>query len=407
MSEERTFPLYQKQIDFLECDKPFVGFVGGIATGKSRILCYRRLKRMERGGVYMIAAPTFPMLRDATLRSFADVAEQMGLSYRLHKTEMIAEFPRTGAEVIFRSTEFPDRMRGPNLNGVDLDEASLMGADVFDIAIGRLRRNGKMGTLTAAFTPKGRLHWTYERFGRERDDTGLIQAKTQENPFLSEEFVSRLESQYAPLVARQELNGEFLNIEGAEWPADWFPESAWFDAWPADDEITLRVVGVDSSMGKRLDRGDYSAIVFLVRDRNGMLWVEANVERRPITQVIADGIKEAKRWQRETKGVLDGFGVESDVFQALVAEEFARQSRESGIQLPVYQVMTGGVDKVVRMRRLTPYLSRGNFRFRNTPGTQMLVRQMQEFPVGDYDDAVDALEQAIRLAIDISHEKAG
>jgi predicted phage terminase large subunit-like protein len=57
----------------------------------------------------------------------------------------------------------------------------------------------------------------------------------------------------------------------------------------------------------------------------------------------------------------------------------------------------------VRIRRLTPYLSRGNFRWRNTPGTQWLVRQAREFPVGEHDDAIDALEQALRLAIDLSY----
>jgi predicted phage terminase large subunit-like protein len=405
MIAPRIFPLYAPQVQFVNSQKPFIGFVGGIGTGKTKILCYRRLRRLRRNGLYMMAAPSYPMLRDATLRSFAEVAEQLGMSYRFHKTEMIATFPKTGAEILFRSADDPERMRGPNLNEVDLDEASLMPDSTFDIAIGRLRKDGEMGSLAAAFTPKGEYHWTFERFGQDRDDTELVRAKTDDNPFLSPEFIERLRSQYSPLVARQELDGEFLNIEGAEWPADWFKEDIWFDAWPSPDQVTLRTVGVDSSMGRRADRGDYSAIVFLERTRDGTLWIEADVERRPITKVVSDGIALTRRWHRETGGLLDGFGVESDVFQALVAAEFERQSKEAGIMLPIYEMLTGGVDKMVRIRRLTPYLSRGNFRFRNTPGTQMLVRQLREFPVGEYDDGPDGLEQTLRLAVEISHQR--
>jgi predicted phage terminase large subunit-like protein len=159
-------------------------------------------------------------------------------------------------------------------------------------------------------------------------------------------------------------------------------------------------------MGKARDKGDPSAIVFLGRTRDGTLWVEADVERRPVTKIIGDGIDLARRWQRETGGLLDGFGVESDLFQKLIADEFARQTKAAGIMLPVYEVYTKNVEKDVRIRRLTPYLSRGLFRWRNTPGTQALVRQAREFPVGEHDDALDALEQALRLAVDISHERA-
>ena len=56
------------------------------------------------------------------------------------------------------------------------------------------------------------------------------------------------------------------------------------------------------------------------------------------------------------------------------------------------------VNKHVRIRRLAPYLSRGNIRFRgDSPGTDLLVQQLREFPEGDHDDGPDALEMALRV----------
>lgn len=352
---------------------------------------------------------------DTTFPTFKSIAETLSLwpktpvpeyaEYATSGESKMSPYPTitlaNGAHVRFRTAEDPEKMRGPNLSGVWLDEASLMAEDAYRIAIASLREGGEQGWLSATYTPKGLTHWTYETFATGKENTSHHRAHTRDNPFNPPGFAATLEGQYSPLFARQELAGEYLNIEGAEWPATWFKEEHWFDAWPDRHEITMRVMAVDSSMGRHTDRGDYSAIVALARTRDGHLFVEADLARRPVTQIIADGIAFAKRFMRESGGVLDGFGVESDVFQQLVAEEYRRQTKEAGIMLPVYEVMTLGVPKILRIRRLTPYLSAGSFRWRNRPGTQLMIAQAREFPVGEFDDGPDACEQALRLAIDI------
>lgn len=405
LAEPRRVLLSVEQSQFVDASKPFVGFVGGIGSGKTRVLCYNRLMRAQPRGVYMMVAPTYPMLRDATLRSFSEVAYDLGKSFSFHKAEMIATMPN-GAEILFRSGDAPDRLRGPNLDEVDLDEASQMKRDVYDVCIGRLRRGGKLGRLRAAFTPQGKDHWTYEVFGRENRDTALVHAKTRDNPFIAEDFVDALELQYSPMRARQELEGQFVEMEGAEWPAEWFPESHWIDEadgkpfWPPPQDITLRVMGVDSSKGRDGKTGDYSAIVSMVRSRQGLLYVEADLERRPMTNIIADAISIGQRFQRETGGEpLDGVAWEADSFQELLADECMKQTKAAGFQMPIFKVFTGSVAKDVRIRRLTPYLSGGNFRWRNTPGTQRAVQQMRQFPMAEHDDGPDALEMAVRMGV--------
>ena len=59
-------------------------------------------------------------------------------------------------------------------------------------------------------------------------------------------------------------------------------------------------------------------------------------------------------------------------------------------------------NKLVRIRRLGPYLSARRLRFKSgSPGTRLLVEQLQQFPVGDHDDGPDAAEMALRLAAEL------
>ena len=61
-------------------------------------------------------------------------------------------------------------------------------------------------------------------------------------------------------------------------------------------------------------------------------------------------------------------------------------------------------NKLVRIRRLGPYLASHRLRFKSgSPGTRLLVEQLQEFPISDHDDGPDALEMAIRLAAQTLH----
>jgi phage terminase large subunit-like protein len=114
-----------------------------------------------------------------------------------------------GSEVLFRSADNPDRLRGPNLHYWFGDEASLYSPDVWPIMIGRLRAGGKAGDAFLATTPKGR-NWLYDR----QPEITIFRAKTRSNPYLDPEFISSLEASYTGSFARQELEGEFVSYEG-------------------------------------------------------------------------------------------------------------------------------------------------------------------------------------------------
>src|SRR5205807_2647218 len=112
--------LHAGQNAFLRDDSLYRAFCGGIGSGKSWAISYDLIKRARPGRLYMVVAPTFGMLADATLRSFVAVGTQLGVVNPgdVKKSAPPAVKLRTGAEVIFRSGDDSAHLYGPNLSGV-------------------------------------------------------------------------------------------------------------------------------------------------------------------------------------------------------------------------------------------------------------------------------------------------
>lgn len=402
-----SFRLHRTQQAFRRSAALYRGFVGGRGAGKTFVGAYDLIRRAKPGRTYLVASPTGVILHDTTFPTFEAIARQLHAWPRAAGVKL-SPYPTVrltnGATVRFRTAEDPERMRGPNLSGVWLDEASLMPHEAFTISIAALREAGEQGWLSATFTPKGLGHWTYDLFGKGKPDTELFTARTSQNPFNPAGFSKTLRQQYTERQARQELGGEFVDMEGAEWPGSYFHDGIWFDDWPRD--LTLRVIALDPSKGKDAKSGDYSALVSLGRCKAGTLWVDCDAKQgRPTPQIVADALEFARRFQLDAGGALDAFAVESNAFQFLLADEIARASREAGVMLPV-RLLDNRVNKLVRIRRLGPYLERGNVRVRKTPGGELLVAQLRDFPLAKHDDAPDACEMALRTAIDVYNGRA-
>jgi len=197
--------LFGTQAEFVLCQDRFPAFIGGIGSGKSYGGAVKSLLHCNEPTVGLVIAPTYPMLRDATFRSFQDVCDKAMRSYS--KSDNIAYVGK--AEVLFRSSDNPERLRGPNIDWAWIDEAALCPPQTWEIVIGRLRGHGKAGPCWLTSTPKGR-NWVYKIL----DQLTVFKARTRDNPHLAGEFVDSLERAYTGLFARQELEGEFVGFEG-------------------------------------------------------------------------------------------------------------------------------------------------------------------------------------------------
>jgi predicted phage terminase large subunit-like protein len=188
------------------------------------------------------------------------------------------------------------------------------------------------------------------------------------------------------------------NPELAEWPAEYLDwPGMFFDAWPT--HLDIKTLALDPSKGKDAKHGDYSAYVRLGRDRCGVIYLEADLRRRNAEEIVADGIEHCRVFQP------DGFAIETNQFQELLVAPFLQAAQAQHMTLPIYTI-ENTVPKVVRIRRLGPYLAQRLVRFKSrSPGTQLLIDQLRDFPHGSFDDGADAAEGALRLAIDLFNER--
>lgn len=173
-----------------------------------------------------------------------------------------------------------------------------------------------------------------------------------------------------------------------EFPPEYFEQLHWFDEPP--DYVVCTVISLDPSKGNNDQTGDYQAFVILQLTRDGTIWVEAEMRREQPQQMAWTGVGLCRRL-----GSVESFIVETNAGLGLILPEFERAMAEAGVLIPL-----DGIDntdpKVLRIRRIGSYLHRKQIRFRNTPGTRLLVDQLKNFPTASYDDGPDALATGIR-----------
>lgn len=208
---EVRFDFLPKQREFLNSSAKYTAFIGGIGSGKTFAGCVKAyIEGVQKGRPGMIVAPTFPMLRDVTQTTFLELLDSTGVGYAFNKSEN--KIFVNGATILFRSAEKPDRLRGPNLSWVYLDEAAMMRGKIWEIVIGRLRVGVPKGWLTT--TPAG-FNWVYNYFVKREDDQyKIFRGRTQDNTYLPDDYINDLVSTYSGEFARQELDGEFTLFEG-------------------------------------------------------------------------------------------------------------------------------------------------------------------------------------------------
>lgn len=196
----------------------FKGFSGPVGSGKSQALCHEAIKLsyLNPGRVGLVGAPTYPMLRDATLTSFLEVLESNSIPYELNKAESTVVMKDTGSRILFRSVDRFERLRGTNLAWFGLDELTYAEEEAWLRLEGRLRDpDAEHLRGFAVWTPKG-YDWVYRRFIREAvAGYETILAKPYENRHVLDkipDFYERLKSSYDPKFFQQEVLGQYLSL---------------------------------------------------------------------------------------------------------------------------------------------------------------------------------------------------
>jgi predicted phage terminase large subunit-like protein len=328
---------------------------------------------------FTIASIIWRQLKRATKDAWTEKSE----------TEHRIDLPGSGSIKVC-SADNPDSLRGEGLDGLVIDEAAFLDKEAWTASL-RPALSDKQGWCMKLTTPNG-YNWIKEEFDAApgRTDWEAWQRPSSDNPLIGAEELREAELDMGPRAFAQEHLAQFCDTANAEFPGEYFRESIWFDEWPPLDSFAFRVMTLDPSKGKT-DRSDYSAFILAGVARNGAIFMDADLSRRDVRQIVRDGIELARGFDPHA------VGVESNQFQEVLADNFAEAARESGYMLPIH-CFDNRLNKVTRIRAtLTPFLSRGEIRVRRSRGGRLLVQQLRDFPCGDHDDGPDAAEMAIRL----------
>lgn len=244
-----TIKAHDAQLEFLNLKSRFIGFIAGIGSGKTVAgAIWTLMKAMEepdRKGI--VATRTYPLLRDVVIATVKEVVpDEFVANY--NKNESIMEFVN-GSKVYFRPLETPaliDRIRGYTVNFVWVDEAAYISYYAIKVLNGRMRQ-GKNQQIAITTTPKG-FNWVFEKFeeperkipkledelngqvgedrrieieekledlrNRRQEWNAIKAVSTSDNPFLPDEYVQSIRSQYSGDYFEQEINAQFVKFQG-------------------------------------------------------------------------------------------------------------------------------------------------------------------------------------------------
>jgi predicted phage terminase large subunit-like protein len=144
----------------------------------------------------------------------------------------------------------------------------------------------------------------------------------------------------------------------------------------------------DPSMGGRSGRGDYSAIVTLLRPSNSNITyvLDANLSISTPDQTIARIVEQARIYRYSY------FQLETNGFQELMLKQLKERAQAASVNVPVRSV-NHKTDKRARIQALEPMISQGHLLFSRRQ--QLLIEQLRQFPMAAHDDGPDALEMAV------------
>lgn len=212
----RSFP---GQAQFYNAEEKYSGFSGPVGTGKTMALCCRALIEATNnpGRRGLIGAPTYPMLRDVTIRTMLELLDERGTPFDYMRGQHLLYLKRCRAEIVFRSLENYERLRGANLAWFGVDELTYCHEQAWQRLEARLR--DPLANHLCAFavwTPKG-YDWVYRRFiGPDRlPQCRAVLAGPNENVAILKKnprFYEDLKASYDDRFYQQEALGAYLDV---------------------------------------------------------------------------------------------------------------------------------------------------------------------------------------------------
>lgn len=381
--------LTQSQEDFWHSRQRIKGLFGGRGSGKTAIGSLEALRTIDErpGWPGMIIAPDYPHLVRSTWPEFMKWVPG-GAIVAQNKSEKWLRF-YNGTTVFYGGIDNPESWRGPNVNWLWFDEAGKKKDSKAYLILLAGVRIGPDPKIWITTTPHGKTHWLHDTFVKRFDPTihWRGHASVYENAHnLDPMFIPTLEASYTGAWRRQELYGDFVELEGTLFERDWFDI---LDFAP-DGGRTVRFWDVAASVTTVADHTVGAEVTFkeghlyithLVRGR--WEWPDA---RRVIVQTA------------EMDGAQIQIGVEKNAFQLAAVQDL---KREQALLSHVIRGISADRDKLARAMPWASRAKSGLVHLVRGEWNKAFLDELVDFPQGSHDDQVDAVSGAVQM---LTHE---
>lgn len=222
------------QADFIQSGALFKRFQGGQGSGKTLagVFEVRRYVKRHPWSIFFCTEPTYPMVRDILQvefdRQLHESGEASSVVWRGSENKYVWS---NGSQVWLRQCDQFERLRGPSVAAVWMDEAAQCPLQAYQILTARLRQPGYPHMFMFTGTPRGRnwLHWLFTPGPRPdgvpgyigdapglEDEVESFQCSALDNPHLDPNTKESLRAAYASgsYAFRQEVGGETVIAEG-------------------------------------------------------------------------------------------------------------------------------------------------------------------------------------------------
>lgn len=212
-------PLLKHQAEFISSSAIHSAIVGGFGSGKSRAGTIKTVlkKRLHPEVKVAYYLPSYPLIRDIAFPNFTEILEELGIGFKLHETNKV--FETEFGDIILRSMDNPKLIVGYETGYSLIDEAdtvsNLKMKALFRQIVARNRKplnDGTPNCLDFVSTPEG-FNFMYDFFVvNDSPIKYLVRAKTKDNPFVKDDYISTLSETYTEQEIKAYLEGEFLNL---------------------------------------------------------------------------------------------------------------------------------------------------------------------------------------------------
>ena len=234
---------HKYQLEALNAKERFIAMISGIQAGKTTTGCIWTMDGISQfpGDDFLIAAPTYKILQQSTLRKLFELFPELRRFYK--SQEQVIMLPN-GTHIYIRSTEDPDAIEGMTLRRAWLDEGGQMKSRAWINVQGRvgLLQGQVLITTTPYF-----LNWLfsdfYKKWQENNPDYRVIQFESSDNPWFPEIEQARAKAQMKVEDYERRYLGLFRQLSGIVH--SWFEPKYILDEVPKDEKIFEIMGGID------------------------------------------------------------------------------------------------------------------------------------------------------------------